>query len=103
MKPLHSARNIGKRKSKGPCTVIHLRLQTLKQFCNPNAIVLKISSAGGKEGEGGQGERWPAPAELAAGLDGLFGILMQQRIRCLYGEKAEKTQDILSFQVCCAG
>ncbi|CAL8467279.1 g6816 [Coccomyxa elongata] len=64
------------------------------------------SSSGGKQGsgegnakEGGEGERWPAPAELAAGLDGLFGILMQQRIRCLYGEKAEKTQDILSFQV----
>lgn len=42
---------------------------------------------------------FPAPEEMAAGLDGLFGVLMQQRIRCLYGEKAEKTQDILSFQV----
>ena len=50
-------------------------------------------------GEGNQANDFPAPEEMAAGLDGLFGVLMQQRIRCLYGEKAEKTQDILSFQV----
>lgn len=48
---------------------------------------------------GSKGNDFPAPEEMAAGLDGLFGVLMQQRIRCLYGEKAEKTQDILSFQV----
>ena len=46
-----------------------------------------------------KGNDFPAPEEMAAGLDGLFGVLMQQRIRCLYGEKAEKTQEILSFQV----
>lgn len=44
-------------------------------------------------------EAWPSPGDVAAEVDSLFGILMQQRIRCLYGEKAEKLQDILSFQV----
>ena len=53
----------------------------------------EVAMTGSKEND------FPAPEEMAAGLDGLFGVLMQQRIRCLYGEKAEKTQDILSFQV----
>ncbi|BDA40432.1 probable PAN2-PAN3 deadenylation complex catalytic subunit pan2 [Coccomyxa sp. Obi] len=65
-----------------------------------NGMSREGNAAVGEVGEGVEGEQWPpAPAQLAAGLDCLFGILMQQRIRCLYGEKAEKTQDILSFQV----
>jgi hypothetical protein len=42
---------------------------------------------------------WPSAEELLNKLDGLFGLLMHQRMRCLGGSKAEKTQQSLSLQV----
>ncbi len=59
----------------------------------------KVDGGGEEVVEMAEDVGWPSPEQTAAGLDGLFGVLMQQRIRCLYGEKAETTQDILSFQV----
>ena len=38
--------------------------------------------------------------DLVSMLDGLFGLTMEQRTRCLGGTKAERKQESTTYQVC---
>ena len=48
----------------------------------------------------GGGEAGGAKEDLVSMLDGLFGVTMEQRTRCLGGSKAERTQESTTYQVC---